>query len=44
MIAPSNERSIRVAEKLGETREGTFDGLGFELLVYGADLPLGSPA
>ena len=40
VIDPSNDRSIRVAEKLGETLEGHFDGLGFDLLVYGANLPL----
>jgi hypothetical protein len=33
-----------VAEKLGETLEGEFSHLGFDLHVYGADLPLsGSP-
>jgi len=44
VIDPSNARSIRVAEKLGETFEGNFTGLGFVLHVYGADLPLDSPA
>jgi RimJ/RimL family protein N-acetyltransferase len=44
VIHPSNARSIRVAEKLGETIEGEFSAFGFDLLVYGADLPLrGSP-
>ena len=44
VIDPSNTRSIRVAEKLGETVEGNFSVPGFELLVYGSDLPLsGSP-
>lgn len=40
LIDPSNERSIRVAEKLGEKLEGLHRVRGFELLVYGADLPL----
>ncbi len=40
MIDPSNARSIRVAEKIGETLEGQFRYLEFDLLVYGADLPL----
>ena len=44
VIDPSNAQSIRVAEKLGETLEGQFSVPGFELLVYGADLPLGSAA
>ena len=45
LIEPSNARSIRVAEKLGETVEGRFQLREFNLLVYGADLPLsGSPA
>ena len=48
LIDGSNERSIRVAEKLGERREGETTvqtPIGpFDLLVYGADLPLsGSP-
>lgn len=44
VIEPSNKRSIRVAEKLGERLEGHFQFKQFELLVYGADLPLpGSP-
>jgi RimJ/RimL family protein N-acetyltransferase len=41
LIHPGNERSIRVAEKLGETLEGRHNARGFELLVYGTDLPLG---
>jgi RimJ/RimL family protein N-acetyltransferase len=41
LIDPSNTRSIRVAEKLGETVEGRFQLREFDLLVYGADLPLG---
>jgi RimJ/RimL family protein N-acetyltransferase len=45
LIHPSNARSIRVAEKLGETHEGHFHVRGFDLLVYGTELPLGgSPA
>jgi RimJ/RimL family protein N-acetyltransferase len=40
LIMPSNARSIRVAEKIGETHEGHFSARGFDLLVYGADLPL----
>ncbi|MET0615513.1 MAG: GNAT family N-acetyltransferase [Thermoleophilaceae bacterium] len=48
LIEESNERSIRVAEKLGERHEGktrlqTAAG-EFELLVYGADLPLAASA
>ena len=44
LIEPSNTRSIRVAQKLGETVEGHFQLREFDLLVYGADLPLGSAA
>jgi RimJ/RimL family protein N-acetyltransferase len=45
LIHPENDRSIRVAEKLGATLEGRHTTRGFELLVYGVDLPLGdSPA
>jgi RimJ/RimL family protein N-acetyltransferase len=40
VIDPSNARSVRVAEKIGETLEGQFRYLQFDLLVYGADLPL----
>jgi RimJ/RimL family protein N-acetyltransferase len=40
LIEPSHTRSIRVAEKLGETVEGRFQLREFDLLVYGADLPL----
>lgn len=44
LIHASNSRSIRVAEKLGETLEGHHKTRGFDLLVYGTDLPLrGSP-
>ena len=45
LILPSNANSIRVAEKLGETLEGRHSVRGFDLLVYGAELPLsGSPS
>lgn len=40
VIDPSNTRSIRVAEKLGETVEGEFRAFELDLLVYGSDLPL----
>jgi RimJ/RimL family protein N-acetyltransferase len=46
LIAPANERSIRVAEKLGMSEEGTTVVRGLSLVVYGSDLPLragGSP-
>ena len=43
LIHPGNESSIRVAEKLGETLEGHHTTRGFDLLVYGTDLPLDSP-
>jgi RimJ/RimL family protein N-acetyltransferase len=39
LIAPENAASIRVAERLGETLEGTFDLDGLEVLVYGIDRP-----
>jgi RimJ/RimL family protein N-acetyltransferase len=44
LIDPANRNSIRVAEKLGEKREGEHSTRGFHLLVYGTDLPLDSPA
>ena len=45
LIDPSNTQSIRVAEKLGASLEGHHSTRGFDLLVYGAALPLrGSPA
>lgn len=44
LIHPSNEQSIRVGEKLGERPEGRYTVRGFDLLVYGTDLPLGSAA
>ena len=40
LIPPANAQSIRVAEKLGETLEGQHSTRGFDLLVYGTDLPL----
>ena len=40
LILPSNANSIRVAEKLGEKVEGSFQLRDFDLRVYGADLPL----
>ena len=40
LIDPANEQSIRVAEKLGESLEGRHSTRGFDLLVYGTDLPL----
>ena len=40
LIAPFNAQSIRVAEKLGQTLEGEHSTRGFDLLVYGTDLPL----
>jgi RimJ/RimL family protein N-acetyltransferase len=40
LIHPENAQSIRVAEKLGERLEGRHRARGFDLLVYGADLPL----
>ena len=44
LIHPANAQSIRVAEKLGETLEGRHSTRGFDLLVYGTDLPLSGPA
>lgn len=44
LIHPANEQSIRVAEKLGEKLEGHRRVRGFDLLVYGTELPLGSLA
>ncbi len=40
LIAPSNLRSLRVAEKLGMTHEGEARVRGFNLLKYGRALPL----
>ena len=42
LIAPQNLRSQRVAEKLGERREGRAEVRGHELEIWGADLPLGA--
>ena len=39
VIEPENAASVRVAERLGETREGTFDLDGLEVLIYGIDRP-----
>jgi RimJ/RimL family protein N-acetyltransferase len=44
LIHPANDQSIRVAEKLGEKLEGHHMTRGFDLLVYGADLPLSDSA
>ena len=35
LIRPGNEPSVRVAERIGEKREGTTDVLGMEVMVYG---------
>jgi RimJ/RimL family protein N-acetyltransferase len=35
LIRPANERSIRVAERLGESLKGCTEVNGFEALVYG---------
>jgi RimJ/RimL family protein N-acetyltransferase len=39
LIAPENAASIRVAERLGESLEGTFLLDELEVLVYGIDAP-----
>jgi RimJ/RimL family protein N-acetyltransferase len=39
LIAPENAASVRVAERLGETIEGTFALDELEVLVYGVDRP-----
>jgi RimJ/RimL family protein N-acetyltransferase len=39
VIAPENAASVRVAERLGEAPEGTFDLNGIELVLYGVDRP-----
>jgi RimJ/RimL family protein N-acetyltransferase len=37
LIAPENQGSIRVAERLGERPEGKAEIMGFEVVVYGID-------
>jgi RimJ/RimL family protein N-acetyltransferase len=37
LIRPGNLRSVRVAERLGESFEGSIEHLGNEALVYGID-------
>jgi RimJ/RimL family protein N-acetyltransferase len=37
LIMPENQASIRVAERLGQKREDTFDLNGLEVLVFGVD-------
>ncbi|MES1244417.1 MAG: GNAT family N-acetyltransferase [Acidobacteriota bacterium] len=37
LIDPGNHRSIRVAERLGETLQGRFEHFGKEMLCYGID-------
>ena len=39
LIAPENVASIRVAERLGESDEGTSTIDDLEVLVYGIDAP-----
>jgi len=39
LIMADNTASVRVAERLGEQLEGTFELDGLELLVYGVDAP-----
>ncbi len=39
LIMPENQASIRVAERLGQEREDTFDLNGLEVLVFGVDRP-----
>jgi RimJ/RimL family protein N-acetyltransferase len=39
LIHADNRASIRVAERLGETLEGTARIMGFDVLVYGIDRP-----
>ena len=39
LIHPKNQPSIRVAERLGEKREGTAEIFGIQVLVYGIDRP-----
>jgi RimJ/RimL family protein N-acetyltransferase len=42
LIQPENAASIRVAERIGEAREGTIELDGVEALVYGIDRPAGA--
>lgn len=37
LIHPENQASMRVAERLGEQREGTAEILGIQVLVFGID-------
>ena len=39
LIMPENQASIRVAERLGQEREDTFDLNGLEVVVFGVDRP-----
>jgi RimJ/RimL family protein N-acetyltransferase len=39
VIAPENAASVRVAERLGEAPEGTFDLNGLQVVLYGIDRP-----
>ena len=39
LIHPENQASMRVAERLGEQREGTAEILGIQVLVFGIDRP-----
>ena len=39
LIHAENRRSINVAERLGETLEGTAQVIGIDVLVYGIDRP-----
>lgn len=39
LIDPRNKNSIKVAERLGETQEGTVELFGREVLIYGIDRP-----
>jgi RimJ/RimL family protein N-acetyltransferase len=40
LIAPDNRRSLRVAQKLGMSEEGTTELRGYSLRIYGTDLPV----
>jgi RimJ/RimL family protein N-acetyltransferase len=39
LIHPENTPSIRVAERLGEKREGTFRLGEWDVFIYGIDRP-----